>query len=144
MIREIEKKDYQEAGQLLKEAFKEPPWNEEWTIENAICRVEELMDCRSGKGFVFLKENKIIGVLLGRIATYVNSKQLFIEEFFIDGDYRGLKIGSQMLEYCKKNLTMIDSIVLLTGNGFPSQSFYEKNGFVKDNDIIYMYYKGFQ
>lgn len=141
MIREIEKQDYLVVAQLLKDVFKEKPWDEDWTIENAICRVEELMDCQNGKGFVFLWENEIVGGLLGRIVTYVNKKEMFIDEFFISPRHQGLKIGSKMLNYIKENLTMVDNIVLMTERGFPSQFFYEKNGFVCKDSSLFMYYK---
>ena len=58
----------------------------------------------------FMVDNKIAGVMCGKIVTYVKSVDLMIEDFYVDPEYQRMGIGHKMmilLEKEPKNRKMI-------------------------------------
>lgn len=43
-----------------------------------------------------------------------------------------------MLTLLEKEINEVDSFMLLTGKGFYSVDFYQKNGFVIQDDVVFM------
>ena len=141
MLRKIEKEDYNEICKLLIRAFKKPPWNETWDYNRAYQRVEQLDDGNYTRCYAYLLDNQIVGVICGKIVTYVNDVDFMIEDFYIDPDYQRMGIGQKMMELAEKELSEIDNFTLLTGRDFCSVDFYKKSGFVIKNEIVFMYKK---
>lgn len=139
MLRKIEKDDYNEVAKLLIRAFKNPPWNEDWEYERAYRRVEQLNDGRYTRCYAYFLDDKIIGVICGKIITYVKDVDFMIEDFYIDPDYQRMGIGKKLMELVEKEMPEIDNLTLLTGKGFYSIDFYEKNGFVTKDETVFMY-----
>lgn len=141
MIRSVTKNDYEEIAKLMVEAFKNPPWNEVWSYERSYQRIEQLDDGKYTRCFVYMLDNKIAGVVCGKLITYVNDLDFMIEDFYIDPDYQRMGIGQKMMELAEKELSEIDNFTLLTGRDFYSVDFYKKSGFVIKNEIVFMYKK---
>lgn len=131
------------ADTLIK-AFKEQPWNEDWTFEQAYTRLDELMSARVSRGYIVLdrEEKTVVGMVIGRIMTYMSKKELWLDEVSIHPNYQRKGIGTRMIEYVKRELKEekeeISNIVLTTMRGYPSVGFYEKNGFHTDENVIFM------
>ena len=82
MIRKVTKSDYETIARLLIKAFKNPPWNEEWDYHRALQRVEQLDDGKHTRCYVYLIDNKIAGVMCGKIVTYVKSVDFYQKNGF--------------------------------------------------------------
>lgn len=127
--------DYPACAAELIAAFKEPPWNEAWTYEQAYDRIDEIMSARISRGYVCMDGGKCVSMLCGRIMTYQEQKLFYIDEFSVHPDYQRQGVGSRMLAFLraelKKEPRQISHMSLITERGFPSVSFYEKNGFVE-------------
>ena len=141
MIRKFESKDLIDAAKLLKKAFAQEPWNEDWSVKFAEDRVRELSESPMALCYISEDEDGINGVMCGHRATFWSGKEYFIDEFFISPDCQRMGIGKAMLDYVKKDLLQYDipTIVLSTEKGFPSEIFYLKNGFVQKESLIFMY-----
>ena len=77
---------------------------------------------------------------IGRVMTYLDWKEVFIDEFSVHPAYRGKKIGSKLLDFCQKQLAAegITTFVLNTERDKPAVQFYESNDFkIKDN-LVFM------
>ena len=138
MIRKVTKSDYETIARLLIKAFKNPPWNEEWDYHRALQRVEQLDDGKHTRCYVYLIDNKIAGVICGKIVTYIKSVDLMIEDFYVDPEYQRMGIGHKMMILLEKELDEVDNFTLLTGKNFYSVNFYQKNGFSIKDEVIFM------
>ncbi|MBO7473403.1 MAG: GNAT family N-acetyltransferase [Ruminococcus sp.] len=142
MIRRYVPDDLEGAAEVFRSAFAGEPWNENWDKELASTRIRELMSSPQSVGYVCDDGGIIRAVLCGRILTYLHGKEFLIDEFCVTPDMQHCGIGSEVLEYARKDLAHdnIVAMALLTGNGKPSQMFYIKNGFKEIDDMIFMYY----
>lgn len=136
----MQKEDLKQCASELVLAFKEKPWNENWTFEQAYIRIEEIMCSKVSRGYVIYDNDVIISMLCGRIMTYLDFKELWVDEFSVNPCYQRKGIGSKMLEFVRTQLKKenINRMVLTTGKGYPSVKFYEKNGFKQDDLVVFM------
>lgn len=137
----MEQKDFNSCAYELIEAFKEEPWNENWTFEQAYTRIDEIMSSRVSRGYVIYDGDVVVSMLCGRIMTYLNFKELWIDEFSVNPKYQRKGIGSKMLDFVreelKKEKDKITYLALNTEKGFPSVKFYESQGFrVEESNIV--------
>ncbi len=135
IFRPMNPEDFPACARELIAAFAEPPWNETWTYEQAFDRIDGIMSGRVSRGIVCMDGEVCISMLAGRIMTYQGTKLFYIDEFSVLPSHQRQGIGSRMLaclrEALNKEASPISHISLITERGFPSVSFYEKNGFVE-------------
>ena len=126
--------DFAACADELIAAFREEPWNETWTQEQAYTRIDEIMSARVSRGYVCMDAERCVSMLCGRIMTYQDKKQFWIDEFSVHPDDQRQGIGSRMLTFLREQLQAemqtIHYMALNTERGFPSVAFYEKNGFI--------------
>ena len=134
--------DIPNCAHTLMKAFREPPWNEQWTYEQAFTRIDEIMSARVSRGYVIYDGDTVVSMLSGRIMTYLGFKELWVDEFSVHPDYQRRGIGTQMMQYVREQLRQepekISYIVLNTEKGYPSVKFYEANGFKADESLVFM------
>lgn len=140
IFRPMTEGDYPACARELMAAFREAPWSEDWTYEQALTRIEEMMSARVSRGYVCMDGEECVSMLCGRIMTYLEKKQFWIDEFSVHPAFQRRGMGSRMLAYLREQLKQepvpIDYMALNTERGFPSVAFYEKNGFVQlDSDV---------
>ena len=127
--------DFPVCAETLISAFREEPWCETWTPDQAFTRIDEIMSARVSRGIVCMEGSKCVSMLCGRIMTYQEQKLFYIDEFSVHPDYQRQGIGSRMLTFLREELKKepqpISHMSLITERGFPSVAFYEKNGFVE-------------
>lgn len=141
-FRPMTRADFPACARELIAAFAEPPWNEVWTYEQAYDRIEEIMSARVSRGWVCMDGDRCVSMLSGRIMTYQDVKQLFIDEFSVHPAYQQQGVGSRMLAFMREELKresmVIRHLALNTEKGFPCVDFYLRNGFVTLDDTIFM------
>ena len=127
--------DFPACAEELIAAFSQPPWNEVWTYAQAFDRIDEIMSARVSRGYVCMDGGRCVSMLCGRIMTYQEQKLFYVDEFSVHPDYQRQGIGSRMLAFLRAELQKepqpISHMSLITERGFPSVTFYEKNGFVE-------------
>lgn len=136
----MKNEDFENCVTELMLAFKEEPWNENWTFEQAYTRIDEIMSARVSRGYVIYDGEVLVSMLCGRIMTYLDFKELWVDEFSVHPDYQRKGIGSSMLEFVRNQLReeQINCMVLNTERGYPSEAFYGKNGFKQDDALVFM------
>ena len=146
----MNEEDFEGCAYELIEAFKEEPWNEEWTFEQAFTRIDEIMSARVSRGYVVYDGDTVVAMACGRIMTYIDFKELWIDEFSVNPLYQGKGVGSKLIEFIrnelKKEKSKISYLALNTERDYPCVSFYENNGFRASETNLVMFanvdYKG--
>ncbi|MBU3137863.1 GNAT family N-acetyltransferase [Clostridium gasigenes] len=136
----IEETDFGGCSKELMLAFKEEPWNENWTYEQAYTRIDEIMSAKVSRGYVIYDDDTVVSMLCGRVMTYLDFKELWVDEFSVTPSYQRQGIGGKMLKFVREQLKKesINCMVLNTERGYPSVKFYEKNGFKQDDSLVFM------
>ena len=123
------------------ETYNISPWNDEWTLESAAKKLDEMINCRDSYGLAcFDKDCNIIGMIVGSCETYYNCRQFFIKDFFVIPSVQGKGIGSLLmgkLESHLKNMG-IDKVYLFTSRTDKTESYYQKRGFKSWNGMVLM------
>ena len=83
----MQQKDIEKCALTLMKAFKEEPWNENWTYEQAYTRIDQIMSARVSRGYVVYDGDIVVSMLSGRIMTYLGFKELWVDEFSVHPDY---------------------------------------------------------
>lgn len=140
IIRKVTIDDIDEITELYIETYRQEPWNENWKREIARERIKDSIENNSAENYCINKDNKIIGAMFGRRNYFIDKKELYIDEYFIDYKNQRKGIGKLFLEYIENELKQknYSSIVLLTKRAFPSELFYNKNGFGTSPNMILM------
>ena len=141
IIREIMIDDVDEITELYIETYKQKPWNENWKKEIARERIKNAVENNNAENYCINKDSRIIGAMFGRRNYFIDKKELYIDEYFIEYKNQRKGIGKYFLEYIEKTMKQknYSSIVLLTKKALPSELFYKKNGFYTSPDMILMY-----
>lgn len=140
VCKSMEKSDFSACAKELVLAFAEAPWNEQWTYEQAYTRIDEIMSAPVSRGFVTYYGDEAAAALCGRIMTYLDHKEFWIDDLSVNPRFQGQGIGKRILVFAREQLKKEDihHMVLLTKKGFPCVGFYEKNGFVQDDSVVFM------
>ena len=135
--------DFEKCAQQFILAFQQVPWNETWTIPQAMSRFHEIMSCETARGFVIYHEDEVVSTLCGRLMTYMNEKEFWIDDLSVHPHYQGHGIGKKMLAYAKEQLKKDDvaRLMLNTMRGYQCQAFYQQQGFLLEENMIIMSYK---
>ena len=59
--------DIPACARTLMAAFVQPPWNEHWTHEQAVTRIDEIMSGRMSRGYVAVEGETVVSMLLSLI-----------------------------------------------------------------------------
>ena len=72
--------------------------------------------------------------------TYLDFKELWVDECSVNPDYQGHGIGGKVLEYARECLKEegIHHMILATERAYPCVKFYEKNGFKQMDTMVVM------
>ena len=141
IIRRFEKEDFQACVHLLIETYNAPPWNDTWTTETAGNYINEFTQYGRFLGFVIVIDDSIVGASFLREKTWIDSSELYIDEFHISPHYQGRGLGRALFmhieTYVKEN--SLAGITLLTDRQKPAFQFYQKSGMNQSENTIFMY-----
>jgi len=137
-FRKITKDDFIECANVLVAAYSGEPWNNSWTIQEALLRVESTMSGSNSKGYIAESSGEIIAMCLGRIDYYYGGwKQYCVDEFNVLPTLQGKGVGSGLQDYISRLMKEdgVARLFLVTG-GEMAAKFYVKNGYEKSDDGI--------
>lgn len=140
VFRNITNNDISILAHIYVETYNCPPWNDEWTIELATQKLDELINCCDSYGLVCVDDNKIIGAIVGNSEIYYNCQQFFIKDFFVMPSYQGKGIGGTLMNELEKKLKYkgIQKTYLFTSRTDKTEIFYQKRGYKSWNDMVMM------
>lgn len=136
----LQRDDITKLIPIMKAAFMEAPWWEQWTDQACQARLDEVFSFPHSKSFVLQDQDNIIGALLGRYSNYMEDKLFVIEEFFIDPREQNKGYGKMLLKHLLLQLKKenINKVTLLTRKDSSVEKFYERQGFRISNMLNLM------
>ncbi len=142
IVRKIIYQDLEEIFEVFSRTYSKEPWNEVWDASTLRERISDFILCNTGISFCAIDTNgNIVGVMFGRRNYWINSKEYFIDEFFVDYQKQNKGIGHFMINEVSNMIKAegYSCIILNTEKGFPCEKFYLKNGFHQKESNIFMY-----
>ncbi|EDS78495.1 spermine/spermidine acetyltransferase [Clostridium botulinum C str. Eklund] len=140
IIKKFEKEYLKECSKIYPSIFNEKPWEESWTEDIAYKRLKEVYDTPNFFGIAYIKDENIIGAILGNIEHWNIGKKYILKEFFIDSKCQGRGLGCKMLGELEEKLCKLSvkSIELNTIVGRSTEGFYFQNGYEVNKQMIVM------
>ena len=137
-IRKVKTKDLKRISELLRVEYKKPPYNEKWTNLNALRKVK----IHSEDNIIFVLEiqNKIEGLIIGKIYLTDKSKNGYCNEMIVSTKFQGKGYGKMLLNkfimYLRKN--NVKNLELMSNTKSKAFKVYNKLGFKQSKDFVYM------
>lgn len=129
-----------EYAELFVAVFNSEPWNDSWTKETAIIRIENMMKTATFIGKAIYCENDLKGIIWGQKEQYYNGIHFQIQEFCVKKTEQNKGYGKALLQALKTELSAIGvtNIYLITSKGERTEGYYTKRGFITSNYMILM------
>lgn len=136
----MELSEVAEYAKLFVSVFNSEPWNDNWTEETAVLRLENMMRTNTFIGKALYSENELKGFIFGQKEYYFNGIHFQIQEFCVKQIEQGKGFGKLLLQSLKEELTRIDvvNIYLITSKGDRTEGYYQRRGFVTSDNMILM------
>lgn len=136
----LERSDLEAIGDLYVKAFNGPPWHDKWTKETAIKRLGQMIGCEDSYGLIAYDADKPIGMVLGNMEYFYDCTHFHLKELCVDPDIKGKGIGSKLMKEFMERLKekKVDKLLLWTLRCSEMLSFYNKQGFKVEDDLVVM------
>lgn len=137
---EMKQEDIKVLTELYINAFNKEPWNDKWTTEIVLKRLNQMVNCEGFYGVVAYEEDNPVGMILGNHEYYYNGMQFNIKEFCVDTTIQSRGLGTKVLEEFIERLKIrgIDEIILLTTKSEKAEGFYKRRGFNTIENMVTM------
>jgi ribosomal protein S18 acetylase RimI-like enzyme len=125
------------SGNVIVEAYAQPPWEESWSIENATARLEELTTTPGSVGFAAFDRDQVVGFVFALPHTAAVGRGLHIAEIAMLPRYQRQKVGSSLLSLVEAEAKKLDYrhiwlVSRLTGG---VSEYYRANGYTKSSTL---------
>ena len=140
-IRKLLLNDIDACVTLLIEAYNPPPWNDHWTVETGKRYLSDFISNSNFIGYVVAESDEIVGAMFARRKVWWTNDEIFVDELFIKPDRQRQGYGKLLMdriEELSKELGL-GGVTLLTNRHYPAKMFYEKNGYMGAEHVIFMY-----
>jgi len=138
IIRKASRKDFEEISEIIKEEYGKRPYNERWTISNAV----KTLDYYSNWGRIYVAEidKKIVGFMVIHKEFYNHGPKLHIKEIAVNSRFQGKGVGKALMEKAEefaKNHN-IKTIYLFTSSDAKAFEFYKKIGYSHSKKTVFL------
>lgn len=131
--RTVSEKDYKGLANAMAGAYSEKPWNECWSEERAIRRIEAIISNYQSIGLAAEENGVIIGGLLGFVDPYADEDFFYVSEIFVMPEHKKSGIGRRLIETLEGILREKGISVIQLMSIEPNEIFYGKCGLSKDD-----------
>lgn len=140
-LREMLPDDLNACVTLLMETYNPPPWNNHWTQDTGTRYLSELMSNEHFIGYVITESDMITGAMFAHRKTWWTNDEFFIDELFVKPDRQRQGHGGKLIAQAEKlsKELGLGGVTLLTNKYHPAKLFYEKNGYIAAEHVLFMY-----
>ena len=124
--------DLRECSLLLKLVYSEPPYGENWSSERALEYLYKFHSMDSSGCYVARQDTKIVGVIMGYAFPWSAGISFFIQELFVDSEFRGKGIGKKLILHATGSLAEEPTVLLIARDGAHATNFYQWLGLSKN------------
>lgn len=131
-IERIESREaLQQCAVLLTEVYNAEPWNDNWTEETALEKLEYSFNAPKFFGLMAWEETHLLGCCVGNIEPYFMGDYFYLRDMFVSVSSQRKGVGSQLINSLKEYLETFDikAIILFTSSEHFTFNFYQKNDF---------------
>lgn len=127
----IESNHLKACAGLFVLVFNQAPWNETWSEEVALSRLQDCYGAPGFYGIAAIEEDKILGFAIGYAEPSYEVKHFYLKEMCVQSTHQRSGIGTKMLDMLCQDLANngVGMVYLLTARDSPAAAFYEKCGF---------------
>ncbi len=126
------------AAKVYVDCFNAPPWEDDWSLADAVKRLQTLLQFPGSASLVAKRDSKIVGLVIGHCEPWSDGLHLYLNEMCVDPQEQCTGIGQTLLDEFFRQLRAQDivSVYLLTDKDSGAESFFRKNGFEDDSSSI--------
>ena len=125
--------DIEGLATAMSKAYSEEPWNEQWSRERAIRRVQAIVGNYQSIGLAAEDEGVIVGGLLGFVDPYADEDFFYVSEIFVVPEYKKQGIGRNLIRKLEEEIKKRGISVVQLMSIEPNEVFYGKCGLSKDD-----------
>ncbi|MCR1899230.1 MULTISPECIES: GNAT family N-acetyltransferase [Bacillota] len=139
VLSKIKKHMINDCVDLYIETFTKEPWND---IYESRKQVVEFFNNHFNNnyfvGYAALLDDKVVALSIGMKKPWIEGFEYYIDEFCVSYEMQGRAIGSWFIKAIEEDIKEqgMNAMILNTEKNYPSQKFYEKNGFKTLSDLI--------
>jgi aminoglycoside 6'-N-acetyltransferase I len=139
-LQSIEHQHLKACATLFISVFNSPPWNEKWSQDAALKRLEDCYNTPGTYGIVAIVEDEVCGFAIGVVEQYDQNENFYLKEMCVDSTKQRSGIGTKLMDALYSNLVSkgVSMVYLLTIRDSPAAAFYEKCGFLNSSKMIMM------
>lgn len=139
VILEMKKHMIDNCVDVFIETFTKEPWNDVYkSREQVVSFFNNHFNNNYFVGYIAMLDDKVVALSIGMKKPWMEGLEYYIDQFCVSYGMQGRGIGSWFIKEIEKNIKKqgINGMILNTERDYPSQKFYEKNGFKIINDSI--------
>ena len=127
--------------QIFRDAFRQEPWKEDWSEEDAARRLSGFMSTGTFYGLSLVEDGESVGFILGQFEPFFDGMRFYIQEFCCAK--RGGGYGTALMAELERQLKArgVMRTDLLTVHGELTEGFYARRGYQAEPVSVWMYKK---
>ena len=136
-VSELIVEDLEQCARLFVEAFAAPPWQQRWTHDAAVARLDDVLSSGNALGLKASDRGKIAGFIVGETEAWNASKLFLIKELCVAASEQRKGIGRRLVDVLMNRLPpQVEKAYLLTERESPARLFYASLGFSTNDAIV--------
>lgn len=139
VLLEMKKHMIDNCVDLFIDTFTKEPWNDVYeSREQVVSFFNNHFNNNYFVGYVAMLDDKVVALSIGMKKPWMEGIEYYIDQFCVSYEMHGIGIGSWFIKEIEENIKKqgMNGMILNTEKDYPSQKFYEKNGFKIIDDLI--------
>ncbi len=130
------------GAEIIVEAYAKQPWHEEWSIQNAISRIDEMITTPMCLAVAAFDADHIIGFAFGLPHTSVTGRGIHVAEIAILPQHQRNGIGSRLLNHLEEEARTLGYVhVWLVSRSTGGIAEYYKSNHYQHHEKLCVYSK---
>jgi GNAT superfamily N-acetyltransferase len=128
-----------ECVDLFMDTFSKEPWNDTYESRDQVVNFfRNHIANNYFVGYVAMVNSNIVALSVGMKKPWINGMEYYVDEFCVSHSMQGKGIGSWFIQAIESDILVngMNAMILNTEQGYPSHTFYEKNGFSAIEGLI--------